>query len=213
MSKNVPEYDNRLFSYGDTEWSSQEWVKDYIYKDFINEILPNTELTAEMKGVIREAQLKRDKEIYIEYKVMLDTYERKRLFFETYSTNGLRSNEYRPCGYTTSKAHWWHIECYNLKGDFMRIMLNKDELEHIFTSPYVEVIDTPDKALKVNPQGMKPQYKLGYSVPFDVLLDFNIEKLGFNAVEFDRNEGRNEYRKHIEEYKYITNKKWREIRQ
>ena len=44
---------------------------------------------------------------------------------------------------------------------------------------------------------MPTQYKMGYSVPFDVLLEHYIKKTGFTNVTYNRNEGRTPMRPYV----------------
>lgn len=196
-NKNNPEYDDQLFSYGDTEWSSKEWVMKHIHTA-IDKLIKDESLSSEQIGVIREAQLKRRRNKFIEYKVMLDTHIKMRLLFETASANGDRHNTYRPGGFATCEALYWHIECYNIQGEYVTFIFTTEELQEIFKDPEVEVIDTPEKALEVHPYGMPTQYKMGYSVPFDVLLNYYIKKTGFTNVSYNPNEGRTVYRPYVD---------------
>lgn len=204
--ENDPNRDSNMFVVGTKSWCYEAWVDQYRLLPIskLLELVESKELTAVQYGVVRERQLRDGKYLTpgIEFKSMIDSKDTLRLFFETYSAY-TKDGRYDPTGLSTTTATAWRIEYLNVKGELQTLLIEVSEIWRLVRMPYVEQITSPDYALPIKATG---QYKLGYSVPFDVLQDYFNSLTGME-VTFDRNQGRHPNRPYIKEPKYIQHLK------
>lgn len=188
MRKNETGYDTTGLIVGRHEWADDP---KYIIDTNIDELVMYS--AAEL-GVIRQGQIERSWGGLptIEIKVILDSYELRRIFIETH-TRDHKEDGWKLSGLSTTEAKLWLIEIYNLKGERHRIIWTMDDMLSFIKRNYDDIEHIQGYGIYTR---HTKQYKRGYSIPYDVLLkDYAETILGFSSVEFDRNEGRNQYNK------------------
>jgi len=174
------ELTNPLFTNGTDAWSEHPLIQKHIHKDW-SDILKDETLGRELKGLIREAQLKNRENKFIEYKIMFDTKTRKRFFIET-AICDTQYGEYKPSGYLTSLAAYWHIEGYNKDNVWQTWVFTRQDITNMIKMEGVEDLTTDVKALRVystKPDGDKRiQWTKCYSIPYGVVNEYQCQKIG-----------------------------------
>jgi len=183
MRKAENTHDTTGLIYRGTEWSEEE---RYQRNEPIETL---TGFTNSELGVIRQGQIEREwnHQPKIEIKVIMDSIDRKRLLLET-ETRYTKKDKWKHSGLYETKAEIWYIEFYNLNGERVGLPFTRDDLMKLRMIDGVEEIR--GNGIWVPSTG---QYKRGYSIPYDCLMIFYQQKLGFPTMEIDRNLSRTEY--------------------
>lgn len=179
MAKNDMRYDDQLYNIGDEAWSDNPKVQKHIDKDWVN-VLNDNNIERELKGLIREAQLKSREDKFLEYKIMFDTRHRRRFFIETAISNS-QYGDYQPSGYLTSVAYYWHIEGYNRDNVWTTWVFTKKDITNMIGMDGVESLQGPDRAIPVpsrTSNGVRIQWTMGYGIPYGVLERYERQRLG-----------------------------------
>jgi len=184
MRKSENTHDITGLIYRGIEWSSlDKYKRNEPIETLTDEFTP-----AEL-GNIRQGQIEREWNYQpkIEIKIILDSIDRKRLLLET-QTRYTKKDKWQHSGLSVTQADFWYMEFYNLNGERVGIPFTLKDLMELRRIDGVEEIR--GNGIWVHSTS---QYKRGWAIPYDCLMIFYQQKLGFPTMEIERNLSRTEY--------------------